>query len=315
MTNNPPVWPTEHIDLEVASRWVVSRCGHEVGSVEILQVKVWGVTARFGNVALKASFTPLYPQVTEVHAVLEGAAPGRAPRLIATEMVHGQLWTLFDHVRGPTAEEVGTPDALVSTGRALAAVQVAVAEQDLTRLPAIDVRLVPRLLLEDLEDQPAEWVEWLHDAQPTLQADAEALAAIPRSLDHPDVNSSNAILCDDDRVVLLDWEEATVGCPLFSLNRLLQDAHEHSAVDRVMSAYLDGFPWGSQRAVESALRLVPLKLAIECRAFARGLGFPHPHSRLTARLLKLARERSTWKPGDPLLHLSQIPRAAPAQSA
>jgi len=188
---------------------------------------------------------------------------------------------------------------------------VAVAEQDLTRIPAIDVRLVPRLLLEDLEDQPAELVEWLHDAQPALQADAEALAGIPRSLDHPDMNSSNAILCDDGRVVLLDWEEATVGCPLFSLDRLLDDAREYSAVERVMSAYLSGFPWGGQREVESALRLVPLKLAMENRAFARGRGWPHPHSRLTTRLLKLARERSKWKMGDPLLHLPQISDAAP----
>jgi len=311
MTNEPPIWPTEYIDQELASRWVVSRCGHEVGSPEILQVKAWGVTARFENVVLKASFIPLFPQVMDVHAVLEGAAPGSAPLLIASELVDGQLWTLFDHVPGPTAEEVGTPDALVSTGRALAAVQVAVAEQDLTRIPAIDVRLVPRLLLEDLEDQPAELVEWLHDAQPALQADAEALAGIPRSLDHPDMNSSNAILCDDGRVVLLDWEEATVGCPLFSLDRLLDDAREYSAVERVMSAYLSGFPWGGQREVESALRLVPLKLAMENRAFARGRGWPHPHSRLTTRLLKLARERSKWKMGDPLLHLPQISDAAP----
>jgi hypothetical protein len=307
MTADPPTWPTEHIDQELASRWVVSRCGHEVRSPEILQVKAWGVTARFENVVLKASFTPLFPQVADVHAVLERAVPGSAPLLIASELVHGQLWTLFDHVLGPTAEKMGTPDALVSTARALAAVQVAVAEQDLTRIPAIDVRLVPRLLLKDLVDQPAELVEWLHDAQPALEADAEALATIPRSLDHPDVNSSNAILCDDGRVVLLDWEEATAGCPFFSLDRLLADAHEHSAVERVMSAYLDGFPWGSQREIESALRLVPLELALENRAFARGLGWPHPHSRLTTRLLKLAQERSNWKVGDPLLHLSQIP--------
>ena len=71
-----------------------------------------------------------------------------------------------------------------------------------------DVRRVPGVLLEDdLSDQPAELVQWLRDAQLSLQLDADALAEIPLSLDHPDVNSSNAIMLDDGRAILLDWEE------------------------------------------------------------------------------------------------------------
>lgn len=295
MTDKPPVWPTEHIDQDRASDWIAAHCGHKVGSPEILQVKSWGVTARFENVVFKASFISLFPQVMDVHAVLERAASGSAPRLIASEIMHGQLWTLFDHVVGPTAEEVGTPDALASVGRTLAAVQAAVAEQDLTRIPAIDVRRVPQLLLEDIPDQPAELVEWLRGARPALEADAEALTAIPFSLDHPDVNASNAILSVDGPIVLLDWEEATVGCPLFSLDRLLCDARDHSAAESVTDAYLSAFPWGSRELVECAMRLVPLKLAIEARAFARGLGWSHPHTRYTTRMLEQARERSMLK--------------------
>ena len=90
----------------------------------------------------------------------------------------------------------------------------------------------PGVLLEDdLSDQPAELVQWLRDARPSLQLDADGLAEIPLSLDHPDVNSSNAIMLDDGRAILLDWEEATVGCPLFGLDRLLDEAHEISAVE------------------------------------------------------------------------------------
>jgi aminoglycoside phosphotransferase (APT) family kinase protein len=252
------------------------------------------VTARFGSVVLKASFTPLFPQVIDVHALLERIVPEGAPRLIASEMVDGQLWTLFEHLQGATAEEVGTAQALEATARELARVQAAAAKLDLTRLPVFDVRRVPGALLEDdLSDQPVELVQWLRDAQPALQLDADALADIPPSLDHPDVNGSNAIMLDDGRAILLDWEEATVGCPLFSLDRLLDEAHGLSAVETVTDVYLDTLRAGGSEQVERAMRLVPLKLAHELRAYARALGWPHPHTRLTTRLLELAQRRST----------------------
>jgi aminoglycoside phosphotransferase (APT) family kinase protein len=294
MTIERPAWPNEHIALDAASRWVASACAREVDTPEILQTKRWGVTARFGSVVLKASFTPLFPQVTDVHALLERIVPEGAPRLIASEMVDGQLWTLFEHLQGATAEEVGTPGALEATARELARVQAAVAKLDLTRLPVFDVRRVPGALLEDdLSDQPVELVQWLRDAQPSLQLDADALADVPPSLDHPDVNGSNAIMLDDGRAILLDWEEATVGCPLFSLDRLLDEAHELSAVETVTGVYLDTLRAGGSEQVERAMRLAPLKLAHESRAFARALGWPHPHTRLTTRLLELAQRRST----------------------
>jgi hypothetical protein len=293
MTNERLEWPNEHIALDAALRWVASACACEVDTPEILQVKQWGVTARFGSVVLKASFTPLFPHVTDVHALLERIVPEGAPRLIASEMVNGQLWTLFEHLPGATAEEVGTPGALEATARELARVQAAVAKLDLTRLPVFDVRRVPGTLLEDdLSDQPVELVQWLRDAQPSLQRDADALADVPPSLDHPDVNGSNAIMLGDGRAILLDWEEATVGCPLFSLDRLLDDAHELSAVETVVDAYLDTLRAGGLEQVERAMRLVPLKLAHEFRAFARSLGWAHPHTHLTTRLLELAQRRS-----------------------
>jgi aminoglycoside phosphotransferase (APT) family kinase protein len=293
MTNEPLAWPEEHISLSAASRWVASACSCEVDTPEILQIKRWGVTARFGSVVLKASFTPLFPQVTEVHALLERIIPEGAPRLIASQMVDGQLWTLFEHIPGATAEEVGTLGAFEATARELARVQVAVTNLDLTRLPVFDVRRVPGVLLEDdLSDQPVELVQWLRDVQPSLQLDADALADIPLSLDHPDVNSSNSIMLDDGRAILLDWEEVTVGCPLFSLDRLLDEVHELAAVETVRDVYLDTLRAGGLEQVERAMRLVPLKLAYENRAYARALGWPHPHTRLTTRLLELAQRRS-----------------------
>jgi hypothetical protein len=294
MTNEQPAWPEEHISLDAASRWVASACGREVNTPEILQIKRWGVTARFGSVVLKASFTPLFPQVIDVHALLERIVPAGAPRLIASQMVDGQLWTLFEYIQGATAEELRTPGALAATARELARVQTAVAKLDLTRLPLFDVRRVPGALLEDdLSDQPAELVQWLRDAQPSLQRDADVLADVPLSLDHPDVNGSNAIILHEGRAILLDWEETTAGCPLFSLDRLLDEAHGLSAVETVRDVYLDTLGTGGLEQVERAMRLVPLKRAHENRAFARALGWPHPHTRVTTLLLELARRRST----------------------
>ena len=100
-------------------------------------------------------------------------------------------------------------------------------------------------------------------------------------------------MLDDGRAILLDWEEATVGCPLFSLDRLLADAHERAAVETVRDVYLDTLGAGGSEQVERAMRLVPLKHTLESRAYARALGWPHPHTRLTTLLLELAQRRST----------------------
>lgn len=48
------------------------------------------------------------------------------------------------------------------------------------------------------------------------------MAAVPVSVDHSDVNEANAIVIRQGPVVILDWEEARLGCPLLSLSRLLQ---------------------------------------------------------------------------------------------
>ena len=292
MTNEQLAWPSEQIDLDAATQWVASATKCEADAPEILQVKRWGVTARFGGVVLKASFTPLFPQVTEIHSLLEQIEPEGGPKLLRSERIEGQLWTLFENLQGSTAEEAGTAEALVATARELARVQASITKLDLAGLPRLDVRRVPSILLEDdLSDQPAEWVQWLHDAQPSLQEDADALADIPPSLDHPDMNGGNAIMADDGRVVLIDWEEATVGCPLFSLDRLLSDARDLNAVEAVMESYIEAFGEIESEQINRAQRLVPLKLAYEFRVYARALGFPNPHARLTTLLLELNKMR------------------------
>jgi aminoglycoside phosphotransferase (APT) family kinase protein len=111
------------------------------------------------------------------------------------------------------------------------------------------------------------------------------------SIDHPDVQDTNALVRDDDgSIVLLDWEEATLGCPFFSLHRLLREADLANLTDPVRRAYVDSLrPWGDATAVnrwiDVALILAPLKLATEARTFARTLGLDHPHTNYTTRLI------------------------------
>lgn len=292
MTEQPPIWPESQLQLAFAQDWISSRTNTTAPTPHVLQVKRWGVTARFGSAVLKVSFVPLFPQVQQVHAAISATLPDAAPRLIAHEMRDGKLWTLFEHVEGPTVEEVATTAALSSTAFRLGELQAAVAQTDCPSVPRIDVTTIARLLLDDIQDQPPELAEWLRGALPQFDSFATELSTVPYSLDHPDVNSSNAIVCQTDgRVVLLDWEEATQGCPLFSLDRLLEDAEEADCVEDVKKYYLQSFGRASERQLTIALCLSPLKLAIEARSFARSLGFAHPHTKLTNIYLLKSKER------------------------
>ena len=294
MTPTKSDWPEDRIPLATAKEWVSSVCGHSVESPKVLRIKSWGVTARFGSAVLKVAYTPLFPQVVDVHKVLKLIEPKAAPRLIAHVELDGQHLTLFEFLPGSTAEESGTSEALVAVAGELARVQTAASKLDLSGLPAFPVEDIVNLLLEDdLSDLPTELVQWLRKTEDAFRLDARALAEFPVSLDHPDVNASNAIVQPDGNVILLDWEEVTVGCSYFSLDRLLDEAREQSAVDAVCEAYLKNLPWGTREGLERAMRLVPLKLAWENRTYARKLGWPHPHTTVTTALLKLARHRST----------------------
>jgi aminoglycoside phosphotransferase (APT) family kinase protein len=108
------------------------------------------------------------------------------------------------------------------------------------------------------------------------------------------MNESNAIVPDAAPIVILDWEEATLGCPLLSLSRLIQEADAYQ--DEITDAYVEGLtPWGDMRPlIDRANAVAPLKAAHDARAYARALDWPPPyanHERYTARMLTLALDR------------------------
>lgn len=297
--SEPPLeFPTDRPHLNDLTDWISAALpGAVQGPVRVLQVKRWGVAAtyRVGErlVVVKDAHPPLFPYAAEVHRAVERTCPAATAPLLADETTDSWQRTIFEFMPGDNADELD-PKPLDRVAEKLAEVQVALVDSDLSGLPSYDVEGIVHELLADLSatgDQPAETVDWLVGQLPRLQEWSTELAGrCPQSLDHPDVNPSNALVARE--LILLDWEEAVVGCPMMSLYRLLADAEEAGCVDAVKAAYLR--PWqdltGAARVLDLALRLAPLKLTVEMRAYARGLGWDHPHQRQTARLLSAARD-------------------------
>jgi hypothetical protein len=296
-------FPTDRPHLADLADWASRALSGRsaVGPVTVLRVKRWGVTATYrvdGRlVVVKDAHPPLFPHAAAVHRAVENAFPAATAVLLAAESTPSWQRTIFEFLPGRTADEL-TPKPLERVAHRLGQVRSALTETDLANLPGYELDRIAPDLLADLatsDDQPAETVEWLAGAVPRVQEWAEELALLcPPALDHPDVNPTNALLVDD-RIVLLDWEEAIVGSPMMSLYRLLADAAEAGTIDAVRAAYLESWQClpDPARALDLALLLAPLKLTIEMRAYARGLGMDHPHRGQTAKLLHAARE--AWK--------------------
>jgi len=114
-----------------------------------------------------------------------------------------------------------------------------------------------------------------------------------RSLDHPDVNPTNVVATSDGSYHIIDWEEAAVGCPLFSLDRVLDSipSGDDALETDVRDAYLEALGACDRSMLRVAAVLVPLRRALEARQFARAVGRADPHTRFTARLIATSLER------------------------
>lgn len=291
-------WPDNRSEFDDLPSWLAFAlpCRPVIhGPTRVLQVKRWGGTAVFevdgAPVVVKHAEPALFPEAAAVHAAVRRVCPDRTAPLLAHGAGPGWQRSVFGFVPGPTAEEAGQ-HTLVAVAAALGQVQAAFATADQFGLPSYPIDAMPDTLAEDLagtgDQNPALLDEFLA-ALPVLRHYAELLAeALPLSIDHPDLNHSNAIV-NGESVVLLDWEEASVGCPLFSLPRLLADADDPATradmIDAYLEALFDGRSPGTRRLLDLAMVVTPVKLAVEARAFARALNFPNPHTNLTARLL------------------------------
>jgi hypothetical protein len=224
-----------------------------------------------------------------------------------------------------TVASTGSTKPLTRLAQTLAHVQVAAAEAlgalpaaERAGLPRVRVRGVPALLDEVLpyvrQKHARYWrtgsgpraalmprLPAVLDRAAALRERLEAWAAElaggpwPESADHEDLHAENAVVQADGRLLLFDWEDAAVSCPLFSLHELLDTARGLGgapAAGAVRRAYVDALPWGAgpqrERALDLALALVPAKKAATyvCRdrAIGRTEGNRHLAAVLTAGL-------------------------------
>lgn len=299
-------WPESRPHLAGVRGWLSSVLAARQpvpGPERVLWAKSWGVTAVFSvdgrHVVFKDSSPVVFPGASAVYDTLGAAAPGAAPQVLAHEQFAGHDWFAFEFVPGPTGKQAGAGQAAGLAVRTLARVQEKVAVADLSGLPRYDLIQLPDALAADMADQPADLRAAYGAALPDLRGwAAELAAAIPASLDHPDLNLSNALITPGGHAVIVDWEEAAVGCPLFSVERLTDaDSVPDPAIARhVVDTYLRLLPWGGlpelRRCYELSRRLVLLQRAAEARAWARALGRPDPHTHLTSKLLAEALSRA-----------------------
>jgi aminoglycoside phosphotransferase (APT) family kinase protein len=187
-------------------------------------------------------------------------------------------------------------DGLVALAQATARVQAAVSalpDAERRGLPHSPVERLPEWLDELVADVGRRHPRARHvlDRLGRLRAPvgewtAELLAGgWPDSIDHTDLHARNALIDERGLVRIVDWEEAVVGLPFFSLDRLLEDARALGASIAVRDAYLGALPWKSlrerRRALEVALALAPIKVAHECLVFWRARGRPSGNPYLT----------------------------------
>ena len=298
-------WP-EDIDVGVADAraWISESLGSPAELHDVIHVKFWGFTARFTNrdrlVVFKVAAPAIFPGAPTMVRFVNEVSPMAAPTLLACSDHGRQQWMLFEHVVG-TKASAGGGAAAMAVAEAVADVQRRAQDRDLTGLPSLLPTEVPHLLT-DLDDQPTELVAELERARPALERWAGELdELVPHSIDHVDLHLDNAICGSDDRLVILDWEEAVVSSPLFSLERLLEDAEELGVTELVKRTYLerllpDHAAGDRTHALALASALVPLKVAHEAREFARLHEWEYRHTKLTTKCLETAVSR--WRQMD-----------------
>ena len=282
-------------------RWIAGLVGAESSEVllsSVLYAKAWGSTilSHVGRapLVLKIANPVVFPEASAVYRLLSDIAPERTLRFHGSDSFGPAECSLFEYLAGPTAKEVPLRAAMLSTAEALGTVQRLVAKTGIASLPAYSVAAIPGELAADLDDQAPELRIDLEARLPVLQELAGQLAGqCFASLDHPDVNPTNVIVTSDQSWHIIDWEEATVGCPLFSLDRVLDSvpSGEDGLKGDAEDAYLDALGGGERSTLAMAEVLVPLRRAIEARLFARVVRRTDPHTRFTARMIAAALER------------------------
>ena len=302
-----PTWPDGLTDVLAVTQWISETLpGNPTvsGPSRIYQVKKWGIVAQFDlrissnveSVVFKASHLSMFTYCPLVDAMLWRRCPKHVPEILAYETWADRAWYLYRPFTARLVSSICGGGPIEEIARAFAEIQGIVAAQ-----PESELVSIPRVPLDGLPErveelrcasEEFEFPSELHDLPELLAMWTDELVdmAWPDSIDHVDLQRDNAAATEDGAVLIFDWEEAVLGCPFFSIHRLLWDAEEFGRRDQVLQAYLEGLPWGSsgdrRRALDLARCLSPVQREVERAAYRVAQNWPkiNPFDKLRPNL-------------------------------
>jgi len=247
-----------------------------------------------------------------------------------------RLYSLYRPFSGPTVRSLlkatteGDASALAAATEAVTAVSRAFAriQVDIADAPAAAKETIPRLPVAQLPvlyDDLLRRIErhylprWLAggdeypDDLPEPQAGLAFLASRrgavtrwtselaagnwPDTIDHVDLQPSNAVVTEEGRVVIFDWEESFLTCPFFSV---VQWMHRTAPCgEAARDAYLGALSWGTrpqrERALELAVLLHDIKDYHTLEVIRDSEGFSGVHPR--GAIMFIRRALKAWPDG------------------
>ena len=314
-------WPEDRLPLAKIKDWIKTNLPGQPqvnGPTRIYGIKDWGVTACFSvgyssnveTVVFKSPLLPLSFPCGIVYDLLSNHCSGAVPSLLAWTELDGRRWLLFRPFQGERIQNLNSVEALCDLARTYADIQMTIADLPAQLKASIPCQPVTTLithykeLLIAVEDRYLDFwrTENGHEVEGgssssvlvrlkacrSLVVDwVEELAAgdWPISINHIDLHPNNAVMQPEGKVLIYDWDEAFLGLPFLSLDKLLSAAQELAdeaemfagvkgkagqvcdPVSAVRQAYLDSLSCGTVTARERAFDLSHLLSPIH-RAYA-----------------------------------------------
>jgi hypothetical protein len=229
------------------------------GPVEVMHDASWSTVLRVpvehGAVWFKAcgSVQMFEPRLT---AVLADRWPDVMPRVIALDERRG--WLLLGDAGSPVAAFGDQLDAWLAVLPHYAELQIGesvhVGEHLASGVPDLRLEELP-LRYEALAAADVPVAPELRAFAPRFAELCDELAArgVPPSIQHDDLHSAN-VYAREGRLAVLDWGDASVGHPFFSLVATQHNVTSRVPFERLRDAYLE--PWGADaETFELALRV------------------------------------------------------------
>jgi hypothetical protein len=258
-----PVVGNESVDIDRATAWVRSVVGAS-GPLRLAETEPWASVYRAetpdGPIWFKAC-APTHAFEVPLTASLSARWPDVATDVLAHDV--DRRWLLMADAGEPLSVLGDPPERWEVLLPAYAELQLGetahIAEHLASGTPDLRLGVLPALfedlLLADLPLAPSEHAELARFA-PRFDELCRELegAGIEPSVQHDDLHRHN-VYVKGERLRLLDWGDASIGHPYFSLFEVFRFMHEvhHPPGDdpwfmRLRDAYLE--PWeGDQRAV------------------------------------------------------------------